>query len=179
MTPSVSSEMKTLMVGGTGMLSGTLQHLLDAGDEVYSISRRAPNTTHPRLHPLLLDYRDPDALKAALADSGPFDRAVVWIHSVVPEAPFTVAEVVHGPYFHVLGSAAADPSRPGTARQERFHALGTDYREVILGFQLTSQGARWLTNAEISAGTWQAIEQDARRFIIGTVEPWSARPAWS
>ncbi|ADY26203.1 short chain dehydrogenase [Deinococcus proteolyticus MRP] len=171
--------LKTLVVGGTGMLSGTIQHLLNSGDEVYSISRHAPAIRHPRLHPLLLDYRNSEALKAALATCGSFDRAVIWIHSIVPEAPFAVAEAVTGPYFHVLGSAAADPSRPGAARLERFRALGTDYREVILGFQVTAHGSRWLTNAEISAGVWHAIAQDARRFVIGTVEPWAARPEWS
>lgn len=168
--------MKTLVVGGTGMLSGVVKQLLDAGDEVYSISRRAPTIKHPRLHPLLLDYRATEALQAALTVSGPFDRAVVWIHSVAPEAPFLVAEAVTGPYFHLLGSASADPSRLIPARQERFDSLDTDYREVILGFQVTSQGSRWLTNAEISVGVWQAIEQDAWRFIVGTVEPWSERP---
>lgn len=168
--------MKTLVVGGTGMLSGVVQQLLDAGDEVYSISRHAPNIRHRRLKALLLDYSDTDVLQAGLTALGPFHRAVVWIHSVATEAPFVVAKAVTGPYFHVLGSATADPSRPDTDRQENFSSLGTDYREVILGFRLTLRGSRWLTHAEISTGVWQAMKEDARRMIVGTVEPCSAWP---
>lgn len=167
---------KTLLVGGTGMLAGVLQGLLDAGDQVYSVSRRPPKLTHERLHPLLLDYHDLDALQAALQPHASFDRAVVWIHGSAPEAPLVVAASVQGDYFHVLGSAAADPSKPDPARRLRFEQLGVAYHEIILGFQLPQAGSRWLTNAEISAGVWQAMQGHMLKTVVGQVEPWEARP---
>jgi hypothetical protein len=47
---------------------------------------------------------------------------------------------------------------------------------VILGFVLEGGHSRWLRNAEISQGVLQAIDTDAKRFVVGTIEPWSARP---
>lgn len=168
--------MNTLVVGGTGMLAGVLKGLLDAGEQVYSVSRHAPKQRHERLHPLLLDYHDLDALQAALQAHAPFDRAVVWIHSSAPAAPLVVAEAVQGDYFHVLGSAAADPARPDPARRSRFEGLGVHYQEIILGFQPVQGGSRWLSHAEISAGVWQALQNPSPRSVVGTVEPWEARP---
>ncbi|MHA0034909.1 Rossmann-fold NAD(P)-binding domain-containing protein [Deinococcus sp. PESE-13] len=168
--------MKTLVVGGTGMLLGLVRELLAAGDEVWTLARHAPALTHSRLHPLLADYRDAAALRAALASAAPFDRAVVWIHSAAPDAPFVVAEAVQGPFFHVLGSAAADPSRPDDGRRTRFAAQGTDHREIVLGFVREGARSRWLTDAEISAGVWEAVRGDLRRAVVGTVTPWEARP---
>lgn len=168
--------MKTLVVGGTGMLLGLVRELLAAGDEVWTLARHAPDMTHPRLHPLMVNYRDSDALRRVLTPLAPFDRAVVWIHSTAPEAPFVVAGAVRGPFFHVLGSAAADPSRPDDGRRTRFAAQGTDHREIVLGFVREGARSRWLTDAEISAGVWEAVRGDLRRAVVGTVTPWEARP---
>ena len=174
--------MNTLVVGGTGMLLGLVRELLAAGDDVWVLARHAPEWTHPRLHPLTVDYRDSDALRRVLVPLAPFDRAVAWIHSDAPDAPFVVAEAVRGPFFHVLGSAVADPSRPEGGRRARFAAQGTDDREVILGFVREGERSRWLTDAEISAGVWGALGKDGvrgdvRRTVVGTVTPWEARPA--
>lgn len=147
---------------------------------------RATAGTGGRIHPIALDYRDALALTAALADAmsdnGRVDLAVAWIHGTAPEAPLAVARAVADPerpvpYFHVLGSAAADPSRPDPERRARFAAVpGIAYHEVILGFVLTAQGSRWLTDEEISSGVLRALEAGEPRYIVGTVEPWSARP---
>lgn len=173
---SVPAPRSTLVIGGTGMLLGTLRHLLGAGDDVCSVSRRPPALTHPRLHPLLVDYRDPVALGLALDRSGPFQRALVWVHSVAPDVPERAALHVSDDFFHVLGSAAADPAAPAPDRRERFEALGVRYHEIVLGF-MTEQGhSRWLTNAEISEGVWGAVQRPQPRCVVGTVEPWNARP---
>lgn len=51
------------------------------------------------------------------------------------------------------------------------------YHAVILGFVLLPGGqSRWLTNSEISQGVLDAIAAEAKRHIVGTVEPWSRRP---
>jgi hypothetical protein len=80
-------------------------------------------------------------------------------------------------YFHVLGSAADDPSQPDDARRSRFAALSDlVYHEVILGFIVDRGTSRWLTHDEISAGVLAAIDRGAPRSIVGTTRPWSARP---
>jgi hypothetical protein len=47
---------------------------------------------------------------------------------------------------------------------------------VVLGFVLEAGKSRWLTNAEISDGVFAAIAAQAPHSIVGTVEPWSAKP---
>lgn len=107
---------------------------------------------------------------------------MVWIHGTAPAAPLAVARLVGEPdrpgrYFHVLGSASADPSRPDPERLAAFQALrNIRYREIILGFVIEGGVSRWLSHAEISAGVLAAVDADQPRTIIGTVEPWHRRP---
>lgn len=170
-----------LVVGGTGMLAEAVSGLAGRGYQVSVLARRPERLSSTNINPIALDYRDSKKLRAGLAEAvskfGPISLAVVWIHGTAPEAPYIVAEYVQGRYFHVLGSAFADPNRLDDERQKRFAQFEhTDYREVILGFVIEQAGARWLTNGEISEGVLKAIRTDARRFIVGVVEPWSARP---
>lgn len=179
-----------LVVGGSGMLRGLCLALAGRGLTVTVIGRtpqrlarlvKDSNDLPGRIHTLAVDYRDDDYLRRALAmvtpKFGPITLAAVWIHSTAPHAPYSVAEFIQGRYFHVLGSAVADPSRPDDTRRARFEAIpAIVYHEVILGFVPGPFGSRWLTDDEISAGVLQAIDEDQPRFIVGTVEPWSARP---
>jgi glycine/D-amino acid oxidase-like deaminating enzyme len=178
---------RALVVGGSGMLAGVSLALARRGHDVVVIARNRERLeqlaaqTQGNLHPLALDYRDTvalqTALEAATKERGPFDLAVVWIHSTAPEAPFVVARFVHGRYFHVLGSASADPSRPDTERRRRFARFARlDYREVVLGFVVERSRSRWLSHEEISQGVLEAIDTDARHFVVGVLEPWEARP---
>lgn len=169
-----------LVVGGTGMLRAVVLAL--ARDrEVTLVARRPGVVAAASIHPAAADYGDPDAFAAALdgavAARGPFDLAVAWIHSSAPDAPLAAARRVRGRFLHVLGSAAADPSRPDPGRRAAFEALpGLSYREVILGFVREGDRSRWLTDAEIAAGVLGAIAADRPRTVVGVVEPWSARP---
>lgn len=167
---------RLLVVGGTGMLLGTVEGLLADGHELWVLARRAPALEHPRLHPLLVDYGDAAALDATLTratgTAGPFDGAIVWAHSSAPHAPEVVARHISGPFLHVLGSATADPSRPHPTPGW----AGEGYRTVVLGFVREAGRSRWLTNPEIAAGVLEAWRSGAARTVVGTVEPWSARP---
>ena len=170
------------------MLLGVTEHLARAFDRVTVVARG-----RRRLQALeaagagviegcALDYREDGALRSALARAvaahGPPELAVCWIHSTAPDAPWTVAAVCRPRrYVHVLGSAALDPARPDDGRRARFEALdGLVYTEVVLGFVHDGRHARWLTNDEIAQGVIAAIEDAAPRSVVGTVEPWSARP---
>ena len=132
-----------------------------------------------------VDYCDSSALKATLAASveqfGPVHTIVAWIHSTAPEAPQIAAEVLSAShpvsFFHVLGSASADPSREARLRPTFSSVPNILYHEVILGFVVSSQErSRWLTNEEISEGVLNAVAQRKETFVVGTVHPWSHRP---
>lgn len=135
----------------------------------------------PEVVPLALDYRRTGDLRAALEraveERGPFALAVAWIHPDAPRAPAVVAGFVRGRLFHVLGSAAADPSRPDPGRRSRFEGRpGVSYHEVILGFVVEGGRSRWLAEGEIVRGVLEAVASGAPRSVVGTVEPWFARP---
>jgi NAD(P)-dependent dehydrogenase (short-subunit alcohol dehydrogenase family) len=188
----VKSGMKhALVVGGTGMLRGVCHHLASR-TRVVSVVARHPDRIASdfveftsTLNQLTVDYRDNKALRQALMGAtevyGPIGLAVCWIHGSAPEAPFTIAEVVGVEpcrYVHVLGSAVADPTRCDVDRLTRFGLhphIG--YHEVILGFVREGRRSRWLTDAEITEGVIAAIESEAKRMLVGTVEPWAARPS--
>jgi len=77
----------------------------------------------------------------------------------------------------VLSSSHADPGKdnsPGLAKFADFADI--NYHEVILGFITDTGYSRWLSHAEISAGVLTAISKKQKRFVVGTVEPWSAQP---
>ena len=169
-----------LVVGGTGMLRAAIP-VLARDRAITLVSRGAGRIVLPSVHPVPADYRIAAPVAAgragAVAAGGPFDLAVAWIHSDAPDAPLAAARRVRGRFFHVLGSAAADPSRPDPGRRAAFEALpGLAYREVILGFVLEGGRARWLTDAEIAAGVLEAVAADRPRTVVGVVEPWAARP---
>jgi hypothetical protein len=54
--------------------------------------------------------------------------------------------------------------------------LPIDYQAVVLGFMLEGAKSRWLTNAEICDGVLAALQSERALSIVGTVEPWSAKP---
>jgi NAD(P)-dependent dehydrogenase (short-subunit alcohol dehydrogenase family) len=184
-----------LVVGGTGMLWGASLALAERGYAVSVVARRRQRLEAlaqtaaglpGSIHPIPVDYQDTQALIAALeaaqARFGPIELALIWIHSTAPAAPLAVARRVGSPqhpcrYFHILGSAWADPSRPNPERQAAFATLDNiRYREVILGFVREGGSSRWLTNAEISAGVLAAVDADQPRTIVGVVAPWHWRP---
>ncbi|MFZ3007563.1 MAG: hypothetical protein WA047_15455, partial [Phenylobacterium sp.] len=168
----------TLVVGGTGMLSGLCEALAGDGGRLSLLSRQAAGPDG-----FACDYYDPaafrGALDAAVARAGPINLAVAWFHTLKIEAPRLLAERVDGRLFQVLGSAAADPSHPWrleTAREVARDLASCELRQVVLGFKVEAAGSRWLTHDEISAGVLDAVRSDRALTIIGQTKPWSARP---
>jgi len=171
------------------MLSGLVAALARQGRHVSVIARDPRRLarlaeTADGITPQALDYRDADALEAALLqtrrDNGAIERAVCWFHTAAPKIPLAVARHVEQVYCHVLGSAVADPSTPTALDHWRaaFAVLPRlDYRIVVLGFVLEPGGrSRWLTDDEICAGAAEALANGRPLTIVGTVTPWSARP---
>ena len=175
----------TLVVGGTGMLRRVTRTLaLDR--TVVVVSRGGENlealrAKAPAVVPVIADWRKPRALERALwkatADSGAFSLCIAWMHSDAVRGPETLAQFVQGRFFHVLGSAAADPARPDTELREKMLAMpGLSYHEVVLGFVREGAKSRWLTDMEITRGVLTALAWAKPRTVVGTVTPWSAHP---
>lgn len=176
-----------LVFGGTGMLSGATQwvigrarHTTVTGRSEHRLKRLQEGDPGERASFHQLDYRDTEALKSLLSSTvnrhGPVDLVLSWIHSTAREAlPTIVSEISQTSQqwhlIHIKGSANDDAdirARPETPDN-------CQYREVLLGYQRTERGSRWLTDEEISEGVVAAIQQDAD-ITIGQLEPWSERP---
>ncbi len=178
-----------LVVGGTGMLAGVARALSDAGTETTALARHASDFVRrqgrPNLHPCDANWSDADETRAALAQAirsrGLVDLAIVWTHSLRPARDIAVA-LSGGTcrFFHVVGSAVADPSAPDRVAKCRDVAKGLGrlaYRSIVLGFVVEGPGSRWLTHDEIASGVSAAVAADAAHSVIGATDPWSLRPA--
>ncbi|MCL6515818.1 MAG: short-chain dehydrogenase [Alicyclobacillus sp.] len=178
--------MHTVVVGGTGMLSGVTTWLAEHGHTVSVISRRpgrfsVTSDCHGTFHSITVDYRSSSELRqcvaGAMAQYGPIELAVFWIHSDAPDAFRIIADEIsthaENPWrlFHVRGSSAhLNPDPPPVPP-------ACLYRQVVLGFVLEpDMTSRWLTHQEISDGVIQAIQNDWEHSVVGTLEPWEGRP---
>lgn len=170
------------------MLSGLVEALAGDGGRLSLLARRADQYLRAPVNAFACDYHDEAAfvaaVDAAITRSGPIDTALAWFHSVKLPAARRLAERVGAPgrpgrLVQVLGSATADPSRPdrlATAAGVAEGLADCRLRQVILGFRVEAGRSRWLTDAEISGGVLDALRADQTLSIVGTVEPWSARP---
>lgn len=180
--------MHVLVVGGTGMLKGATLWLAGEGHTVTLVARRPEKLGDmTRINPLALDYRNDaalaEALQGAIERFGPIGLAVCWIHGAkAPTALDTVAQALAragSPFrlIHVRGSAAAQPDTPpGPGLAEP--PAPCRYQQVVLGWQETETGTRWLTHPEISSGVINAIQADTAQTEIGVVRPWHRRPSY-
>jgi NAD(P)-dependent dehydrogenase (short-subunit alcohol dehydrogenase family) len=171
-----------LVVGGSGMLAGLCRSLCDNADRVSVLARNEKRirAIAADIEPIPCDYNNGVALSETLALLEPPDLVIAWIHGRAPHARRALAECVRaeGRFLQVLGSAHGDPAHPERLKEMEHAADGLpiDYQAVVLGFVVEAGKSRWLTNDEISAGVRAAIESAVPFGIVGTVEPWSARP---
>ncbi len=203
MTGSHPERPHALTLGATGMLSQTVRGLTERGWQVSVLARHPERITYSHCHPFVCDWSEPDradqsvarAVEEASAALDPPGLVLCWTHRSAqalalarvlasPALPISLEKPV--PFFHVLGSGTRDPARPDYLIDlgKRFEAIGGfAWRAIVLGFVIEDWGSRWLTHEEISTGTLAAIDQGADGFgtdecyQIGTVRPWSARPA--
>ncbi|MGD1933210.1 MAG: hypothetical protein ACFB0Z_01680 [Candidatus Phaeomarinobacter sp.] len=182
--------MTTLLIGTTGMLSEAAKHMVQAAPGTISVvSRRADTfsfgdadlddrtTSHP------VDWQDQAAFLATLdaiaSNHGPFTQALVWMHG--RDDPLR-AHIAHhmaddSVLVEVLGSAASRPGAFGDIRVRQMQASPhIRYRQVLLGFVYDDGQSRWLTHAEICAGTIEALSSDETVTVAGQVEPWELKP---
>jgi NAD(P)-dependent dehydrogenase (short-subunit alcohol dehydrogenase family) len=180
---------EALVVGASGMLSDVVRwlsqegyHVTVVGRDIGKLQRLQASSAHPDAFSLLdLDYHETEQLRQRIAklltERERIDLVVTWIHTTAPEAmPILIQELSRQEsewrLYHVNGSRAwKKPPQVPTIPN------GT-YNSIILGFVLEQDGARWLTNQEISQGVIRAIQSEEPLSIIGVVEPWEKRPSY-
>lgn len=177
-----------LLVGATGMLADAARwviarsiHAVVLGRDtakIGAVTGAAPGSATPGP----IDHRDQSALRSLLLTHtdrrGSFDLALVWLHTDAAAALPLIAGAC-GPEARmvlVCGSASADPSRINTERVRAIARPGLHLQRVTLGFVIEPGGSRWLTDAEISRGTIDALTSGAPDTIVGAVTPWDQRP---
>ncbi|MEM8863130.1 MAG: hypothetical protein AAGD96_32875 [Chloroflexota bacterium] len=181
-----------LMIGTTGMLSSATFDLALKTNQLTCIARTRASLLQlkggldphgPTYEWIACDYANSDQFMAEIERvwrRRPFDLVVVWMHRSGDESlnrlqQFLVDQNRELAFYHVLGSAAADPSK----QNDQFKSRGwgaVSYYEVVLGFKIENGRSRWLHHGEISRGLLDAISSSQERFIVGTVEPWEERP---
>lgn len=151
---------RALVLGGTGMLSGVADALLDDGWEVVLPSRRRPTTNGRAARWVKADWSEPAALATSAAEAvdGPVDLLVAWVHRGVRVSVLrAVAPLLAdgAPVVEVHGSASAnplggcpDPVLPNHPTQQ-----------VVLGYVRHAGRTRWLTHDEVSAGVLDAVRR--------------------
>jgi hypothetical protein len=184
-------EQHTLIVGGTGMLKQVSIALAKRSRLLTSVARTAASLhkldrelergdgSH---YMLQLDWSDGnflDKLEAHCSAVGYPSLVVAWLHNddLAPRIAARIGDAIEScRFFHVRSSAAADPNRGSERLAKAWAAVPVQQHEVILGFQITDSGSRWLDNSEISSGVITAIERGARKTVVGVVSPWANRP---
>ena len=167
-----------LVIGGSGMLAGTVLWLAEVGYHVSIIGRdaekmsRLTEQTPARLSAVLVDYRDnlrlKEALRSSIADHGDFDLVVAWIHSDAADALTCMLSALRGgtDVFHALGSRSnSSDVRNGLTIPEDVR-----YHQVQLGFQVVKGERRWLTHEEIAGGVVKAIHGNKTYHVVGMNE---------
>jgi len=178
----VSRFAHALVVGGSGMLAGLCRSLCDVSDQVSVLARNEKRilSIAPAIDALPCDYNDGAALAEVLASLHPPDLLIAWIHGRAQKARRALAQCVaaDGRFVQVMGSAHADPAHPERLKEmaQAADGLPVDYQAVVLGFVVENGRSRWLGNDEISQGVFAAVQSGAAHSVVGTVQPWSAKP---
>jgi hypothetical protein len=180
-----------MIVGGTGMLAGASRYVASEAVVTSMFARTEGSLSRFRqslppccVHTLQVDYRSEpalgDAVRRCVENAGVPDVVLAWIHTT-PPARMLAAQLAgyERPlsFFHVLGSASASPA--SSLSQQRLYddAFPTlSYHPIVLGFKCERDGSRWLHHEEITEGVIEAVTSNLPCYVVGTVEPWDARP---
>jgi hypothetical protein len=181
-----------MIIGGTGMLAGASRFIAARADAVSLLARTEaslsllrrdlPDALDVATH--AVDYRSEQAFSEAVLGSvetfGVPDIVLAWMHSEAPAQALAAQLAAYAQplsFFHVLGSASASPTASLQQQRRFYDALsGLSYHQIVLGFMVDAHGSRWLSNEEIASGVIDAVQANTICHIVGTVEPWHARP---
>lgn len=181
---------QVLVVGGTGMLRGTVRDLTRRGHTVYAVARRpargAPEAPAPgEFVPVPSEWSEAGrvgrdvlaAMRSRATTPHAMHGAILWVHSPHRQAVLDQLVDVLAPDATVLqlwGSAATNPRK--TMAQEHSTRHPWTMRHLVLGYHREAGYFRWLTDEEISRAALRAWDGDERVSVAGQVEPWARRP---
>ena len=186
-----------LMIGCTGMLREVVTWAAQHYSHITLIARNR-NRLH-QIQSQLSVYQTPIQLfplnycnnkqlgyviENAQIANGKFTAALTWIQSKGENAIPVIANELNKnydrpnkiPWYDVRSSAITQPGYQNTRAHLISQFTNISYRQIILGFQLTKNGSRWLTHSEIVSGTIDAIQLQHHEQIIGRISPWHLRP---
>lgn len=170
-----------LVVGGSGMLSGTVGWLVKEGYHVSVVGRtkrKMKNVLkYKNVSPLYLEYNDSKALKSAIkgtiVENGPIELVIAWIHSHAKQALHDAISIVTEyqkkvDLYHVVGST----TNLEKVKNEITAPRNSVYYQVQLGAIKEDSSSRWLTSEEISEGVIEAVKNQRKTYIVGTINDW-------
>jgi NAD(P)-dependent dehydrogenase (short-subunit alcohol dehydrogenase family) len=173
------TQRRALVLGGTGMLAGCVEGLIDEGWHVVLPSRRRPLTT-PQAEWVQADWSQPAELAevAGKALGGPANLLVAWVHGSfrVPVLSAVAPLLAPGaPVVEVHGSASANPVQGCPEPVLSQHPT----QQVVLGFLRHEGRTRWLTHSETVEGVLAAVHRalEGRQpavHQVGEFRPWTA-----
>ena len=184
-------EQHTLIIGGTGMLRGVSIALAKRSKLLTSVARTAASLQQldrelqrgtGSHYTLQCDWSDGDfldVLEAHCSAVGYPSLAIAWLHddNLAPRIATRIGQLAAScRFFQVRSSAAADPTLDTARLAKAWADVPVQHFEIILGFQVTESGSRWLDNSEVSSGVLTAIERGERKAVVGVVSPWADRP---
>ncbi|OWT53952.1 SDR family NAD(P)-dependent oxidoreductase [Candidimonas nitroreducens] len=161
--------------GSAGIGAEICRQMLEAGYEVVSVARRAPEHSRPRLHSLEVDLLDPQAVQQAAAQLAGehqvthfvHNAGVIWPH-LLPDV--TLDELQGLTQLH-LGSAItlAQAFLPGM-RQRRFGRIVLMSSRGALGLQTRTAYSATKAGMIGMARTW-ALELAPEGITVNVVAP--------
>lgn len=182
-----------LIVGGTGMLVGAVNSLIEKNCKISitgrnkakldSFIKNNPESAQ-NINLINSDYTDTQNFLSAIQKSedkfGIVDTAILWVHSdgtntLIKLIEYLVSRNRNVVIYHIKGSASYKPDAikiPGIENLKD----EIDYREVYLGFMNENGNSRWLTDKEVSDGVIYAFENNLKNHTIGITEPWELHP---
>lgn len=165
------------------MLQGAVTNLIEQGHSVSVLSRGRLKLQNKDIAHFQVRWDDEESLEAAMdcaiVDYGLPADVICWAHRFeygLSFARLIKARTRQFRFFHVLGSAAHDPTDPDRLKGFKAQMAGIDWRPIILGFVREGAHSRWLEHKEISSGVIAAMAEDKTLHVIGETRPWKDRP---
>ena len=182
-----------LVVGGTGILE-KVSLFLASHDNVVTVVSRSKNDFEKlqaqaaglsgEINPIAVDYHEIDGLSQRITESieayGPVTLAVNWVHEHLLKFVDVIAGIMNATspvcrYFQILPGQELANVKERKYFESLFRNLERVlYRIIVLGFKREKGATLRLSNEEISDGVIQALRDDSKNVLIGTVDPWES-----
>ncbi|GGF13200.1 short-chain dehydrogenase [Halobacillus andaensis] len=172
-----------LLIGGSGMLSGSAQQLNEDGFYITVVARDAnrlevlkKTSLYPeKIATVSLDYTNVDQFRRDITQViqvCPVHKVIAWFHKEGHTSLQHMCDDIaqhqeeEWELIHVKGSSSAHPANNFSLSVPS----SCLYKEVILGFKEEQGHRRWLTHSEISDGVYKALHSKQNLLVVGLLE---------